>query len=435
MASLASLASPHGLVSHTSALPVAEGDPAFAVRVSGIGDPSKVLPAMQGRSGGGGLGGLDGVGSALSGERAGLLSIAEALKRYSTCAWHEEDLVVAAEDDLGEDAVSPARWPRSSEREFARDDCGLAPYAPSVPIRWVPAWSLTRRRAVLVPAAAVYLHMAPRSPSELFTRGTATGAAVHSDIRRAVLGGLAEVVGRDALALAWLQRLPLPELSVDPEFLGPSERADHAAGTARHLDVRLFDATTDFGIPVVYAVQASTDGDLPDHIVCAACDADPRQAVGKVHRDLASVRAALRERAAAAPAARPDDGAVSVTGASAHDASPERRGAFRHLLEGERKVRRLEELPDLSREADPLAAAVARLAGRGAEVLAADVTTDEARQVGMHAVKVMVPEAVPLSFIHGERYLATPRLYAAPAAMGYRSRGEESLNPEPQPTA
>ncbi|MDA2810221.1 YcaO-like family protein [Nocardiopsis sp. RSe5-2] len=414
---------------------MADGDPSFAVRASGIGDPSKALPAMRGWTGDGDLGNLDGVGSALSAERAGLVSIAEALERYSTCAWHEEDLVVAAEDALGPEAVSPARWPRCSERELARDDCGLVPYDPSVPIRWARAWSLTRRRAVLVPAVAVHLHMAPRSPSELFTRGITTGAAVHSDIRRAVLGGLSEVVERDALSLAWLQRLPLPELAVDPGLLGTQERADHAAGTGRHLDVRLFDATTDFGVPVVYAVQLSPYEDRLAQIVCAACDADPRKAVGKVHRELASVRVALRERVAAGPAARPDDGTVSVTGSAAYNASAARRGAFRHLLEGERKVRRLEELPDLSLEADPLAAAVSRLAECGAEVLVADITTDEARQVGMHAVKVMVPEAVPLSFIHGERYLATPRLYTAPAAMGYRSRGEESLNPEPQPAA
>ncbi|WP_436843579.1 YcaO-like family protein [Streptomyces hundungensis] len=85
--------------------------------------------------------------------------------------------------------------------------------------------------------------------------------------------------------------------------------------------------------------------------------------------------------------------------------------------------------------ADPLGTAVSRLAERGAEVLAVDITTDEARQVGMHAVKVLVPEAVPLSFIHSERYLATPRLYAAPTAMGHERRAGESVNPEPQPFA
>ncbi|SHL63586.1 YcaO-like family protein [Streptomyces yunnanensis] len=432
---IASLVSPYGLVSRTTALPVADGDPDFAVRVSSIGDLSKVLYRMQGWSNDGDTGNLNGAGSALAGERARLISIAEALERYSICSWHDDDITVAAEAELTEDFVSPTRWPRCSAHEFARDDCGLVPYDPAVPIRWVRAWSLTRGCPVLVPAIAVYLHMAPHSPSERFIRGITTGAAVHSDIRSAVLGGLLEVVERDALSLAWLHRLRLPQLSVDPELLEPSVRAHHATGTGRHLEVRLFDATTDFGIPVVYAVQLSPHEEHLAQIVCATCDVDPQRAVSKIYRELASIRVALRGSMDRRPARRPEDGTVSVVGSAAYNASAERRHVFRHLLEGERDVRRLEELPDLSAAADPLATAVSQLAARGAETLVVDITTDEARQVGMHAVKVLVPEAVPLSFIHSERYLGTPRLYTAPTAMGHQSHGEQSLNPEPQPAA
>ncbi len=432
---IADLVSPYGLVSRTTSLPVADGDPRFAVRVSDIGDPSRVLAGLRGWSGADDLGNLHGVGSALAGEHAGLVSVAEALERYSTCSWHDDDIVVAAEEDLVEDLASPARWPRCSARELAREDCGLVPYDPAVPIRWVRAWSLTRRRDVLVPAVAVYLHMTPESRSERFTRGISTGAAVHSELRSAVLGGLLEVVERDALTLAWLQRLRLPQLVVDPELLEAHARAHHKVGTARHLDVRLFDATTDFGIPVVYAVQLSPHEDRLAQIVGATCDVDPQQAVAKVHRELAAVRVALRERVRRGPTGRPGEGTASVTGSAAYNASIERRHAFRHLLEGDRARRRLDELPDLSLDADPLGTAVSRLAARGAEVLVVDITTDEARQVGMHVVKVLVPEAVPLSFIHSERYLATARLYTAPAAMGHGSHGEEAINPEPQPAA
>ncbi|MDR3081095.1 MAG: YcaO-like family protein [Streptomyces sp.] len=435
---LTSLVSPYGLVSRTTSLSVADGDPEFAVRVSGIGDPSKVLDSLRGWTNSGDIGNIDGAGSALTAERAKLVSIAEALERYSVCSWHDEDVIVASELELAEQGaefVSPTRWPRCSGSELARDDCGLLAYDPALPLRWVRAWSLTRRCPVLVPAIAVYLHMVPQSPSERFTRGITTGAAVHSDLRSAVLGGLLEVIERDALTLAWLQRLRLPRLVVDPELLDPQARACHAAGTARHLDVRLFDATTDFGIPVVYAVQLSPHEEQLAQIVAATCDVDPRQAVSKIYRELASVRVALRGSVAARPVRRPEDGTVSVSGSAAYNASVERRHVFRHLLEGEREVRSLDQLPDLSTEADPLAAAVSRVAARGAETLVVDITTDEARQVGMHAVKVLVPEAVPLSFIHSERYLGTPRLYAAPTAMGHESHGEEAINPEPQPVA
>ncbi|WP_197688153.1 MULTISPECIES: YcaO-like family protein [unclassified Actinoplanes] len=416
-------------------LPPADADPPFAVHVAGIGDPARVLDGMRGWSDAGDMGNINGVGSALTGERARLTSVAEALERYSICSWHDDEMIFAAEDALTEECVSPARWPRCSAAEFRREDCGLRPYDPGVPIRWVRAWSLTRRRAVLVPAAAVYLHLAPRTAAELFTRGVTTGAAVHSDIRRAVLGGLLEVVERDALTLAWLHRLPLPELAVDPGLLDPAARAARAAGTAGHLEVRLFDATTDFGIPVVYAVQLAEHEDALAQIVCATCDLDPGQAVGKVYRELAALRLALRDHVTRRPIRRPDDGTVNVLGSAAYNAAAARRDAFRHLLAGERTVRRLPDLPGLPAGADPLTTAVDRVAARGAEVLAVDLTTDEARQAGMYAVKVLVPEAVPLSFIHSERYLGTPRLYAAPEAMGHGRRDEQSVNPDPQPFA
>ncbi len=71
----------------------------------------------------------------------------------------------------------------------------------------------------------------------------------------------------------------------------------------------------------------------------------------------------------------------------------------------------------------------------GCEVVVADLTTDEARQVGAHVVRVLVPELMPLSFAHRARYLAHPRLYRAPAALGHRVHREPELNPHPQPFA
>jgi ribosomal protein S12 methylthiotransferase accessory factor len=45
---IASLVSPYGLISRTTSIPAADGDPDFAVHVSSIGDPSKVLTSLRG---------------------------------------------------------------------------------------------------------------------------------------------------------------------------------------------------------------------------------------------------------------------------------------------------------------------------------------------------------------------------------------------------
>ncbi|MFV0129400.1 YcaO-like family protein [Streptomyces sp. HMX112] len=432
---LEQLVSPYGLVSRTAPLPVREGEPSFAVHLAYLGVPSRALPNLHSWAHDEDTGNSDGAGTGLTPERARLISIAEALERYSTCAWDDDEMVVAAENDLDEEYVSPSRWPRCSPTELASDDCGLTEYDPSVPIRWVRAWSLTRRVPVLVPAISVYLHMPYHSTSEQFTRGITTGAAVHSDVRAAVLNGLLEVVERDAIALVWLQRLRLPELVVDPARLDPVVREYHRAGTSTDLRVRLFDATTDLGVPVIYAVQLADSDPTLAQVVAATCDIHPEQALGKVYRELASLRVALRGYVSAYAGREPDPAKVSVVGGAVHNAAPDRRGVFDFLLEGDRPSHGLDGMPGLPAGADPLDTVVSRLDARGAEVLVVDITTDEARQVGMRAVKVLVPEALPVSFVHGERYLATPRLYEAPRAMGHPSHPESAINPEHQPFA
>ncbi|MER8000696.1 YcaO-like family protein [Streptomyces sp. NPDC095613] len=432
---LEELVSPYGLVSRTASLPVREGEPSFAVHLAYLGVPSRALANLRTWNHDEDTGNADGAGTGLTPERARLISVAEALERYSTCAWHDDEMVVAAETDLDEEYVSPSRWARCSPTELARDDCSLTEYDPSVPIRWVRAWSLTRRVPVLVPAISVYLHMPYHSDSERFTRGITTGAAVHSDVRAAVLGGLLEVVERDSIALVWLQRLRLPELVVDPGRLDAVTRELHRVGTSSDLRVRLFDATTDLGVPVIYAVQLSDADPMLAQVVAATCDVHPERALGKVYRELASLRVALRGYVSAHAGREPDPARVSVVGGALHNASPDRRGVFGFLLDGERPSHGVTAMPGLPAGADPLDTVVSRLASRGAEVLVADITTDEARQVGMRAVKVLVPEAMPVSFVHGERYLGTPRLYEAPRAMGHTSYAEDALNPEHQPFA
>lgn len=76
-----------------------------------------------------------------------------------------------------------------------------------------------------------------------------------------------------------------------------------------------------------------------------------------------------------------------------------------------------------------------KLDDAGMSALAVNITTSEAEEAGIHVVRVIIPELMPVSFVHQVRYLAHPRLYDAPAAMGYPVRSEPQLNHYPQPFA
>ena len=92
---------------------------------------------------------------------------------------------------------------------------------------------------------------------------------------------------------------------------------------------------------------------------------------------------------------------MTVVGGALADAAPDMRGVFDFLLEGPRPVHRLDDmgLPELRKTAgsgasdgaDPLGKVVSALERAGSEAIVVDITTDEARQVGMHVVKALVP--------------------------------------------
>ncbi|WP_276779449.1 YcaO-like family protein [Actinomyces gerencseriae] len=441
LARTASLESPVGLVSRAAELSQSSGEPPFSIWTGFLGDLSAALRSQRTWTHRVESGNIDGAGGAIDPDLARHIAIVESLERYSSCSWADEDLIWDTPAGLGDAAIGPDRWPACSPTELADPHCGLVPFDSRVPLRWVRGWSLTRGREVFVPAILVYLKFPVHSPSERFTNTVSTGTAAHSDLREAVLGGLLEVIERDAIALTWLQRLRLPEIVVDPAVLDPEVAEYHRVGTSTELTVHLRDATTDYGIPILYAVQTSEADTELSQVVAATCDLDPQRALAKIYRELASLRIALRSHARSPRAQEVTGQDMTVVGGALADAAPSMRHVFDFLLEGPRPSRRLTDMgrPEFRgiRESsdDSLDRVVSALERVGSEAVVVDLTTDEARQVGMHVVKTLVPEAVPLSFSHHARYLATPRLYEAPRAMGLKAHDEAGINPVRQPFA
>ncbi|GII62069.1 hypothetical protein Skr01_21540 [Sphaerisporangium krabiense] len=431
--------SAYGLVSTLSWLPVTEGESSFPIFSGSLGNPGAVLAAHRDWEHDPSSGNFDGAGGALDPEIAAHLAVAESLERYSSCAWHPDATIWATAEELGEDCIPPDGWPSLSRREYADPRCGLVPPDPRIPLRWVEAYSLTRGRKVYVPASQVYLKYPPESAAERHVHPISTGCAAHSEPIAAVVNGLLEVVERDSISLTWLQRLRLPRLEFDLGELAPEHRAFAERAANHNTRAVMFDATTDLGIPVIYGLVLADHDPVIAQTVVATCDVDPGRAIAKWYREAASLRIALRALAGDErnPNVAPED-TLSVTGGALLAGSPDKRHLFDFLLEGDRPVHRLADLPTPPAGAGDrqvLAWLLERLHAAGCEVVVADITTDEARQVGAHVVRVMVPQAMPLSFMHRARYLGHPRLYEAPAAMGHPVHAEADVNPHPQPFA
>jgi ribosomal protein S12 methylthiotransferase accessory factor len=439
-----------GLVSRVRPVP---GSAPYRIYVAELGDLSAALPQVPD-----GFGPLDGSGGGTDDGHAATVAVAEALERYSACVYDDRALRWATARELGAEALDLATLPRCSATELAHPACPVTDPDPAARIRWVAGLDLHTGTMTWIPAVLVYLHLPAPVPGERFTLPISTGCAAHPDLAVALTNAACEVIERDALTLTWLQRLALPRLTgtdLDPAgsepdldpAAGSTPDLDPAAGSEPELDsaagpepgldggagMRLFDATTDLGIPTVYGVDVAPAHPTVRTVVACATDLDPGRATAKVRREGAAGRLAL-EHAPPAPAELDRFGAVSD--GAAYMGRPERADAFDFLLHTPRG-RAVSELaaPDPADSGAGLRFVLDRLAGAGYRAYAVDLTTDEAARVGMHVVRVVIPGLQPLSFSFRARFLGHPRLYEAPARMGFPAASESDLTPWPQPFA
>jgi ribosomal protein S12 methylthiotransferase accessory factor len=363
-------------------------------------------------------------------ELAKAIATIEAVERYSSSV-PNPNIVWASQDDLGIGALDVESMPQCSAEELAHPKCLARKYDSSERIRWIDAWSFSDERPIAVPAVAVWLHLPAMTSSELFALPISTGCAAHTNLSKAVVNGICEVVERDSISLTWLQMLSLPPIEFDegpPELFDALESAK-LSGRAHFF----FDATTDVGVPTIYCVDEDLSSATMRHVVMCATDLDPARAVIKIVREIASSRIGL-EQGQEVPTDVNDFHGV-FHGAQ-YMGRPEMAGAFDFLLASSTPRRQFSSISSfIGTPEDELSLLLDVLTATNCTVLAVDISTRESMAVGIKAVRVLIPELMPLSFAYRTRFLGHPRLYSAPHAMGLRSLPESEINPNPQPFA
>ncbi len=360
----------------------------------------------------------------------------ETLERYCNVKPRSYDFVVATRQELGDDAVDMELFPRCSEAEYRHPANTLTPPSNTKKMRWIQGHSLITGRPLYVPAMAVYVGLAPEYPGENFSTPISTGTALAAGYEQALITGMCEAIERDALSIAWWQKLALPQVDLsglsDPEFLERQRRVGQA-----NIQQYFFDATTDLGVATIYAVLVAPNGALRT-MVMSATRTNPLTIPSKIMDEAAASRIGI-EHALHQPLAfdpknyysfnRLFDGAV-------YYAEPATAHAFDFLFEQPRQ-RPLHELPVLA-HADPVVEAqrlIETFRARQLEVIAVDLTLPVLREVGLRAIKIVAPQLMPFSCHYSARFWGTPRLYSTPAQMGYKVHSEAELNHYPQPFA
>lgn len=338
----------------------------------------------------------------------------------------EVDAITATADELGEDALD-LRLLGEHEPGVLGTGTPDHPASGTAPTTWVAGWSAVRQRPLWVPEQIAYWRVP--DGQRRFVYESSNGCAVGGSLEEAALHGYYEVVERDAFLLAWYSRTRLRRVRGADEDPQIGHLADTLAGHG--LTLEMLDLTSDHGVPSALALvtapdQLAADDRFPSLSLAAATHADGRKALRTAVQECATNVLMYQRWSTLRPSVshqrrRPmleDFDRVEVledhTGLHGLPQARPLNEFLRHPA-GEVDVDAFCQGPVHPDVTTQLRGHLERLGELGSDLVVVDQTDSVlAGVVPVHAVKVVVPGAVPMTFGHRHRRLRNlPRLHRA----------------------
>ena len=361
-------------------------------------------------------------------------ALGEALERYSVAYVPRGRLRRATAAELGPAAVDPARFSFFHPRQFDVEGFPFARADAGTPLHWVDGFSIPDGAPIFLPAQLVYMgRVAEDEP--LLACPTSNGLACAPTLEEATVGGLFELVERDAFMLTWYNRLSLPRLdwSDDPVLRELDERFYARCG----LRYAVVDLSAFSGVPVALGVVRGAFADAPLGIGAGA-GPTIADAWRKATAESFAVYRWMRDKFLEEPDAVPTDPSeiVEFDQHLLYYTDP-RRAADAAFLDASPVQRRTGDVEPVlgANVRDLLEELAGRLAVRGIAAYAADVTAPDVVESGLRVVRVVSPDLCALDVLAFAPYLGGRRMYHAAHEAGLVARPLEldDLNVLPHP--
>jgi ribosomal protein S12 methylthiotransferase accessory factor len=379
-------------------------------------------------------------GKGITREEAIASAIGEATERYCAYHWDPQRTYLAKWPDLKTRSINPQSCVLYLERQYQTFDWPHARWTAEQDLAWIDGVDACDGATVVaLPASLVYLVFPPPRLEDYFAPSTSNGLAAGQTLASAALGGLCEVMERDAMLITWMNRLPAVELTFDDSSTIAGRIYRHYAHFG--VKVRAFLMPSDLPAATVMAISFEEDPARPANVVGLGCHPDPSVALLKALFEMCQSRPAEGTRFQTKPPQgrlnRYED-VHTLDDHSAFMSQMDRRHEFAFLWQtGEQK--RVDQLPNRS-TGDPgqdLMRCASELAANGHRAAFVELTTPDLVDYGIHVVRVIVPELQPVHFGYGQERLGGERLFTLPQKLGFGEsrRSESDLNPCPHPLA
>lgn len=298
---------------------------------------------------------------------------------------------------------------------------------------WVEGKSLISNKKILAPAQLIYVPYLHQNSEPLLRFPISTGAAAGSSLDDALYRGVCEVVERDAFMIAYLNKIPSPQ--IDLSSMEDKEINSIINTFKRYkLELIILDLTTDLKIPAFAAITLDRTGLGPAVSVGLKAGFDVKETIIGAIEESLMVRSWTRDKLTYLESNYKDVIEIISIEDRAHfwfSVSTIKHLDFWLKSKNLKKIN----IKNPKYSNNNLEEAIKLLKEKSMDVTYVDITDKNIKKYGFVVVKVIIPKLQPLYLDERHPYLGGERLYNAPVSMGILQspRKESQLNNIPHP--
>jgi|LGVF01.1.fsa_nt_gb ribosomal protein S12 methylthiotransferase accessory factor len=378
-------------------------------------------------------------GASIVREKAFAKAVGEAVERYCSAIFDHREFPLEPAESASFRCVNPAEFSLYSEEQYARRDFPWVPFTITTRIRWVPAVELPSCDLCYVPASMIYVpyFFSEADSGAPIAQPISTGLACHCSFDEAVVGGITEVVERDAFTIFWQCRISPPQVMI--ETLSDSNFDLVERFTRTGADVTVLEITTDLGIPTFLSVLRNPSPQSSALVFAAASSLDPEEALCKSLEELAHTRRYSQLiKTYAPPIAVTPPHFSNIRDQVGHlgfwaDHANKELADFVFASKERIDFQDIQDRSSGSARSDKEQLCTI-LNQAGYRVFVSDLTTPDVQQLGLSVVHVLVPGLHPLQMGYFNRALGGKRIWTVPQKLGFEGISPQSGdNPLPHP--
>jgi ribosomal protein S12 methylthiotransferase accessory factor len=335
--------------------------------------------------------------------------IGETIERHDCAAYTNEDLIFSSARARTEPIIDPSSIILYKERDYSRSGFPFSKFDPKRRFRWSYVYALDDGERRLIPAQFVYAPYFQRATEPRLWQATSSGVAAGTTRSDAIVRAILELVERDAAMLLWHRKRVDARITNWRDFL----RGANQEWQGKCVNVYAMENA--INCPCVLAAVGADGNEEPHIAFGTAADVSWAAAIERAIIDAVLCQQWLSEEGFQS-VQRPQDIRRKQDHARLYG---NKRYAevfrfLRHAREGHGNS-----FKDLasSRSRERVLFLVSALKARGFRSWCKDLTSELARGLGHHVVRVIVPGLVPMQFADAPSPLGMVRLQGS-VAMG-----------------